>query len=347
MNSVIPTEAIKVDTSGPPLGSGAFGVVFKARYANELVVVKRLKLQALSKTAEEEFKKEAAILAGLNHPRIVRFLGISLENERCSIVLEYLPLGSLYAYYTANPTPPPLKTRLNLAMDVSTGMDFLHQRSPPLLHNDLKSPNILLYHDAAGELHAKITDFGVAKIKTATLTTTAAGIGGGGGGGGGVKGTLLWMAPELHNLRAKYRTSSDVYSFGVVLTELTSWVGPFGIPIPEIRYDAIHRLLTIEKRIPTIRHPIDVPENIQHLTHRCLDMVVGNRPAFADVSAMLEAICGDATGVGDGEGGGLGGEVGRGLVESVEFRVTETEVGEREMGGSESGGGGGGALGVF
>ncbi|KAJ3094752.1 hypothetical protein HDU97_007625 [Phlyctochytrium planicorne] len=285
MNSLIPHEAIKVDLNCC-LGSGAFGVVYKARYANELVVVKRLKVQSLSKKVEEEFKKEAAILAGLNHPRIVRFLGVSFENEQCSIVLEYLPLGSLYSHYTQKPAYN-LSTRLSLAMDVSTGMEFLHQRNPPILHNDLKSPNILLYHDATGALHAKITDFGIAKIKTATATTTS-GAGFGAGTSTGIKGTFLWMAPELHNLRAKYRTNSDVYAFGVVMTEIMSWVGPFGIPVPDIKFNEIHHQLTVEKRLPEINLASDVTPGLRNLINRCLALGFNDRPSFADVSASLE-----------------------------------------------------------
>ncbi|KAI8853445.1 hypothetical protein BC829DRAFT_430094 [Chytridium lagenaria] len=106
------------------------------------------------------------------------------------------------------------------------------------------------------------------------------------------------------------------------MTELTTWVGPFGIPIPDIRYDEIHRLLTVEKRIPVIRHSPDIPEGIQQLIERCLEIQQASRPSFSDVLAILEALTesteSDRTGSGNS------------VRSNASFRVSETMLEERE-----------------
>ncbi|KAJ3094788.1 Leucine-rich repeat serine/threonine-protein kinase 2, partial [Phlyctochytrium planicorne] len=131
--AVIPSSQITIDSS-ECLGSGAVGAVYKARYANETVVVKKLKLTSLSQRAREEFKQEAWTLSKLNHPRIVRFLGVILDDQYC-IVLEYLRHGSLYSFYTAHEKIP-FSNRMSLAVDIASGMDFLHRLNPPVLHRD-------------------------------------------------------------------------------------------------------------------------------------------------------------------------------------------------------------------
>ncbi|KAJ3212398.1 Leucine-rich repeat serine/threonine-protein kinase 2 [Dinochytrium kinnereticum] len=285
--AVIPSDAIAIDTS-QPIGSGASGVVYRARYANETVVVKRLKLHSLSRAAQEEFKQEASTLSKLNHPRIVRFLGVVIDKEY-SIVLEYLPHGSLYKYYNEKPKLP-YRNRLSIAVDVTSGMEFLHGCKPPVLHRDLKSLNILLYNDVSGELHAKITDFGIALAMQSTMTiasiqsTSTV---------DSQKGTLIWMAPELHDLRAVYRTSSDVYSFGVVLSELFSWVGPFGIPTNELRYDVLHHMLTVQKQVPDVEVDDDVPTPILKLVESCVALNEKDRPTFKSIFKELNAFVKD------------------------------------------------------
>ncbi|KAJ3212397.1 Serine/threonine-protein kinase tnni3k [Dinochytrium kinnereticum] len=331
-HAVIASDAVSVDTSSP-LGSGAVGVVYRAKYGNEVVVVKRLKMSSISASAVEEFKQEAAILARLNHPRIVRFMGVIIDKERFSIVLEYLPLGSLYNFYTSRPKLP-FTNRLSLVSDVASGIAFLHACTPPILHRDLKSLNILLYVDVSGELHCKITDFGIAVIRQGTLTATST---------KSVssedlqtqKGTLIWMAPELHNLRALYRPPCDVFSFGIVMSEIFSWVGPYGIPVSELRYEVLHRMLTVEKTVPDIGFDDDVPEPILRLVKECLAMDPFKRP---DVSALVNRLTEFGEGLDIAHSSNLGGAAApRDMLDTLEFKVTETNVSERTSSSNRNG----------
>ncbi|KAJ3212395.1 hypothetical protein HDU67_003855 [Dinochytrium kinnereticum] len=324
--AVIPSDAIEIDTS-ECLGSGAVGVVYKAKYANETVVVKRLKMQSLSKAAEDEFKQEANMLAQLNHPRIVRFMGVVIDKDQYSLVLEYLSLGSLYHFYTTKPKLP-YANRLSLATDIASGMAYLHRFNPPVFHRDMKSLNILLYIDAAGELHCKITDFGVAMIRQSALTTTLT-LSTTSLHSQQQKGTLIWMAPELHSLRAVYRSSCDVYSFGVVLSELFSWVGPFGIPTAELRYEVLHHMLTVDKRVPDVELDEDVPSPVLKLIEQCISMDPKLRPPFSDIALKLSQFGGELQVQQAAEVGVLvhpSAALGVAVVATEVFQVTETEI---------------------
>ncbi|KAJ3101298.1 hypothetical protein HDU97_001538 [Phlyctochytrium planicorne] len=319
---VIPASAIKIDTS-KPLGSGASGVVYKASYGNDTVVVKRLKVTSLSEKAEEEFKQEVSTLAKLNHPRIVRLLGVVIENQY-SIVLEYLRLGSLYSFYTSAEKIP-FGNRLSLAMDIATGMEFLHKANPQVLHRDMKSLNILLYVDNAGELHAKITDFGISLVLQGTMTMTTAQTT---SSSDSQKGTLIWMSPELFSLRAIYRPSCDVYSFGVVLSELFSWAGPFGIPINELRYEVLQHHLTVKKEVPEVELDEDHPNAaLLALVAKCVSYEPSERPEFTEIVEKLREIMdSEEAPVPASE---LNLEQTQDLTKTVDFDVTETSISQR------------------
>lgn len=96
-------------------------------------------------------------------------------------------------------TPLPLQYQRNVAISVARGMAYLHSRSPPLLHLDLKSPNVLVDN----RWRVKIADFGLSRLRFHTFLS--------GAGGGG---TPEWMAPELLRSEEQIDERADVYSYG-------------------------------------------------------------------------------------------------------------------------------------
>ncbi|KAI9326821.1 kinase-like domain-containing protein, partial [Zopfochytrium polystomum] len=155
--------------------------------------------------------------------------------SRYSLVMEYASLGSLFDYYRKTSADTvPIGRRLSLLHQVSMGMAFLHNLG--ILHHDLKSMNVLLtrsssfsssagIHDAGGDIIAKISDFGLSKLKNEIRSRSTF---------SSVGGTPFWMAPELASVfqhKKKVSKSNDVFSFAVLLTEVVSWVGVFGMPI--------------------------------------------------------------------------------------------------------------------
>lgn len=195
-------------TFGKKLGQGGFGAVYQATWRHDDVAVKQLLSQKLSDDTLEEFKTEAHVMARLRSSSIVQFYGYCESPHYC-LVMEYMPKGSLYNVLHSNQTLD-WPVRYQMATDIARGVAFLHQEN--ILHRDIKSLNVLLNN----QLQAKLTDFGLSKIKKESQTTTK-----------GSVGTVAWMAPELFERKGKYTQKSDIYSMGITFWEIAARKIPF------------------------------------------------------------------------------------------------------------------------
>ena len=170
--------------------------------------------------AANDFVKECQLMSTLRHPHIVQFLGVCfLQGSRLpALVMERL-LTSLHDLLAPGTQPPPgaprplsfftMELKCSVLHNVASGLAYLHQRSPPVIHRDLSARNVLLNSG----LVAKIGDMGVARIvprmRAAATMTTAPGAG-------------IYMPPEAvapsatNTLMSKYDASIDVFSLGVV-----------------------------------------------------------------------------------------------------------------------------------
>ena len=154
--------------------------------------------------------------------------------------------------------------RLNLALEVAQGINYLHSFKPPILHRDLKSLNILLDKNYI----VKIADFGWARLRNNHMTKK--------------RGTFQWMAPEVIS-KDNYTEKADVYSFGIILWEFWSKDPPYkGISAKEVAV----KVKNNPKYRPTI--PSDVPEEIAELMKFCWDADPEKRPTFLEIIKFLE-----------------------------------------------------------
>jgi serine/threonine protein kinase len=140
------------------------------------------------------------------HPNLVLLIGYCIEKKRkattCSLVLEFMAGGSLLERLRPAHADPVLtaQERFDVAGDVARALHYLHaEASPPLIHQDVKSDNILLAV-IGGRLIAKVADFGTARIAPQlAMTTTAVAVGGSGGqthhSTGIIVGTKPYMPP--------------------------------------------------------------------------------------------------------------------------------------------------------
>ncbi|KAG6509472.1 hypothetical protein ZIOFF_027464 [Zingiber officinale] len=193
------------------LGQGGFGIVYKGElHDGTMIAVKRMQSVVLNSKALEEFQAEIAILSKVRHRNLVSIVGYSVEDNERLLVYEYMPQGALskhlFEWKEFEVEPLSWKKRLNIALDVARGIEYLHNfASHCFIHRDLKSSNILLDDD----YRAKISDFGLAKLapdgKNSLATKLA--------------GTFGYLAPE-YAVTGKVTTKVDVFSFGVVLMEL-------------------------------------------------------------------------------------------------------------------------------
>ncbi|KAH8482074.1 hypothetical protein H0E87_029517 [Populus deltoides] len=204
------------------IGSGGSGKVYRvAANGSSVVAVKRIwNNRPLEKKLEKEFLAEVEILSTIRHLNIVKLLCCIVNDNSKLLVYEYLVNHSLdqwlhtarrsnSASTSVNHVVLDWPKRLQIAVGAAQGLCYLHHDcSPPIVHRDVKSSNILL----DSEFNAKIADFGLAKmlIKQEELATVSA-----------VAGSFGYIAPEYaQTVRVNEKT--DVYSFGVVLLELTT-----------------------------------------------------------------------------------------------------------------------------
>jgi serine/threonine-protein kinase len=198
------------------LGRGAMGVVYKARdpQIDRLVALKTISLWGQEPEEEKEFRlrfaNEAQAAGRLHHPGIVSVfdVGEDPENQDPYIVLEYVSGESLQRIL-AREKKLPLAKALKLAEEVAEALDYAHGQG--VVHRDIKPANILVTEDG----HAKIADFGIAKLNLAHFTVP-----------GKVLGTPAYMAPEqLSGEGADGR--SDLFSLGVILYVMVTGHSPF------------------------------------------------------------------------------------------------------------------------
>jgi len=188
------------------IGRGAMGVVYKARdpQIDRLVAIKTVSLWGQEPEEEAEFRlrfmNEAQAAGRLHHSGIVSIfdLGESPENHDPYIVLEYVSGESLSRILNRE-RKLPLATALKLAEEIAEALDYAHGQG--VVHRDIKPANILVTEGG----HAKIADFGIAKLNLAHFTIP-----------GKILGTPAYMAPEqLSGEGSDGR--SDLFSLGVIL----------------------------------------------------------------------------------------------------------------------------------
>ncbi|XP_010277524.1 PREDICTED: serine/threonine-protein kinase CTR1-like isoform X2 [Nelumbo nucifera] len=195
------------------IGAGSFGTVHRAEWHGSDVAVKVLTIQDFHDDQLKEFLREVAIMKRVRHPNLVLFMGAVTKRPHLSIVTEYLPRGSLYRLIHRASAGEILdkRRRLRMALDVAKGINYLHRLNPPIVHWDLKSPNLLVDKNWT----VKVCDFGLSRFKARTFIPSKS-----------VAGTPEWMAPEF--LRGEpSNEKTDVYSFGVVLWELVTMQQPW------------------------------------------------------------------------------------------------------------------------
>uniref|UniRef100_J3NE67 non-specific serine/threonine protein kinase n=2 Tax=Oryza brachyantha TaxID=4533 RepID=J3NE67_ORYBR len=191
---------------GEQIGQGSCGTVYHALWYGSDVAVKVFSKQEYSEEVIQTFRQEVSLMKKLRHPNILLFMGAVTSPQRLCIVTEFLPRGSLFRLLQRNNTKLDLRRRVHMALDIARGMNYLHHSSPPIIHRDLKSSNLLVDKNWT----VKVADFGLSRLKRETFLTTKTG-----------KGTPQWMAPEvLRNEPSDEK--SDVYSYGVILWELVT-----------------------------------------------------------------------------------------------------------------------------
>lgn len=269
--NTIPYSAITIQED---IGMGSASIVRKGIWNNQTIAVKEFRLseqvdQSSLSALYSEFVREVWQLNRLKHENIIQLY--ALCEFPLSIVTELFPKGNLYFYLHENSSQEMnWALKLKIALNIASGMNYLHSQKPILVHMDLKSPNILLEStDLNAPIIAKIADFGL----SAALPTVA----------GRLVTNPVWLAPEI--IRNKeYTHKVDVYSFGVILYEIAVRQKFFG----ELRFMSQLEDKILAGKRPTI--PETCPKLISGLIEECWDNNPDHRPGFKQIFERLSKI---------------------------------------------------------
>ncbi|WVZ61765.1 hypothetical protein U9M48_011586, partial [Paspalum notatum var. saurae] len=267
------------------LGHGGHGTVYKGLLKGHVeVAVKRC--TTIDEQHRKEFGKEMLILSQINHRNIVKLLGCCLEVQVPMLVYEFIPNGTLFQLIHGNHGRHiSLATRVQIAHQSAEALAYLHSwASPPILHGDVKSSNILIDHDYT----AKVSDFG-ASILAPTDESQFVTL---------VQGTCGYLDPEYMQT-CHLTDKSDVYSFGVVLLELLTRKKPFNLDAPDDEKSLAMRFISVTKR-GKLEEILDDQlkdeenmgflEEIAELAKQCLEISSTNRPSMREVSERLDRL---------------------------------------------------------
>jgi len=223
-----------------------------------------------------------SMLARLRHPNICLYMGACLDPPNRAIVTELVSRGSLWevlrtpnlfmGYPEMSPSLsrsqgsfwPPWVVRRVLD-DTCRGLTYLHSHSPPIIHRDLKSANLLL----DDSFHVKICDFGLARLRDLNCTMTAN------------VGTVQWMAPEVL-LGQIYTESADMFSVAVVAWELFTGQCP---------YEGMNHLevaIAVTQKGVRLQVPSKCTLIQKQLLTRCWSQEPSDRPTAAQTLTELE-----------------------------------------------------------
>ncbi|NWT00478.1 RIPK1 kinase, partial [Mionectes macconnelli] len=259
------------------LDAGGFGTISLCFHKKHgYVVLKKVYTGPQRTEYNVSLLEEGRIMRRLQHDRVVKLLGIILEDGNYSLVMEYVDRGNMMKVLQQLSLPLSVKGRF--VLEIIEGMLYLHEQG--FVHKDLKPENILVDRD----FHVKIADLGVASFKNWSKLTQEETV-----RQKQIKstcqnnaGTLFYMAPEhLLSVNAKPVEKSDVYSFGIVIWAIFANKEPYenGINEAQICFGVINGNRPDLKEI-TDKCPVEIID----LMKQCWEQESEKRPTFAEIS---------------------------------------------------------------
>lgn len=311
------TEGLAPSKIGPyrlarRLGEGGMGEVFLAwdERLGRRVAVKRILRGTPTPRDRERFFREARAAARLSHPSVVQVYDFVEDASGEAIVLEYVEGRTLRALLAEG--LPPVGFAVRLAREIAEGLAAAHAAG--LVHRDLKAGNVLITRDG----HAKIVDFGVAKLSEAEALTID----------GMVVGTAHAMSPEQAS-GGEVDARSDLFSLGVLLYELLTGTSPFR---GSNSLDELQRVISHSPPAVSTLRP-EIPQELSDLVGRLLAKRREDRPRSAVEVARTLATLGTLPGLADSELSAeteiTRAEIPGGFVPAAGARLSETSLRSR------------------
>lgn len=257
-------------TIGKTIGHSSFGSVCEGRLNGTKVAVKTIKRMGKGGNEDDAMiAKESEFNCRLRHPNIILFMGIALTPNEVCIVTELMSRGNVRDLLVPAPGGRTVKLdlglRLQWAVDTAQGMAYLHTLSPPMIHRDLKTTNLLVDRG----MNVKICDFGMSRIQAEDKIMTAVG-------------TVQFAAPEVLK-HERYSEKVDLFSFGTVMWELYTRQAVFD-KLPQLSvYQAV-----ISGNMPGVDNDCD--PTYKQVMQKCWSLKPSDRPSFQEVIEQLSEL---------------------------------------------------------
>ena len=235
------------------LGQGAMGVVYKARdpMLDRVVAIKTINLTLPKEELAEyeaRFYQEAKAAGGLSHRNIVTIHDIGRSDRVAYMAMEFLE-GQELRRLMQSRVPIRIAHALDIGAQVAEGLQFAHDRQ--IIHRDIKPANIMVLKDGL----VKITDFGIARMRTNEVKTVT----------GMILGSPKYMSPEqVSGKRAD--TRSDIFSLGVVLYEMLTGTSPF---VADNIHGVMYQTMNFNPPAPRTLNP-ELPDVLNFIVAKAL-----------------------------------------------------------------------------
>ena len=276
-------------------GAGSYGAVYAVTVRGIPRIAKRLHnilvgadvSPAEKEGINEKFLTECRLLSRLDHPNVVKFVGVHFKDGNSSditLIMERLHMDLEKFLDTGQPPNSiDIFTKLSVLLDVSSGLLYLHTHfETPIIHRDLTAGNVLLTEDFK---QAKIADLGVSKLienhaqRAATRTVCP--------------GTQAYMPPEALRERPKYDTPLDVFSFGHLALYLSIQQFPVVYEIsPEDTIEAYQTGEVAIRRRQKWINMLSEDHCLRQLILSCLRDDPRERPTTESLNVKLKVLCG-------------------------------------------------------
>ncbi|KAL2912658.1 U1 snRNP protein [Polyrhizophydium stewartii] len=262
--SVAPDD-VEIDRAAR-IGRGGFGDVFRGRWEGRDVAVKVLGA-ARGPDAAAAIEKEAAAWFPLHHPNVLRPWRVCVNADEPFIVMPLL-CGDVKSFLAAHGDTG-IDVRTGLLLGIARGMQYLHERQPPVVHGDLKANNVLI--DKHGDV--LIADFGLALIKESTSADTVR-----------RGGALRWIAPERYSRGYKPARPYDVFAFAMTALQILTGQAPFS---DEPHAEAVAMWIRDGERPD---RPAGIPDALWSVIVDSWSHDPSQRPSFREIVRRLEGM---------------------------------------------------------
>uniref|UniRef100_A0A8C1FL70 LIM domain kinase 1 n=1 Tax=Cyprinus carpio carpio TaxID=630221 RepID=A0A8C1FL70_CYPCA len=265
---------------GEVLGKGCFGQAIKVTHSEtgEVMVIKEL-LQ-FDEDTQKTFLKEVKVMRCLEHPNVLKFIGILYKDKRLNLISEYVQGGTLTDTIQKMVWDHPWKLKVSYAKDIAAGMAYLHSMN--VIHRDLNSHNCFVRENQT----VVVADFGLAQLVKEEKSSSPGQLSKLNKLGRKKRymavGNPYWMAPEMLNGKV-YDERVDIFSFGIVVCEIIGRVYADPDYLPRTQDFGLNVNEFLERYMAK-----DCPAAFFPIAVLCCALEAEKRPSFAKLEEWLE-----------------------------------------------------------